>query len=156
MIRRILWITLASALVGFLSYRWLERPASGCQICERPIHAETYFRIQQADGKSLDVCCPRCGLRYLQNHPKIARSLSVIDFETRTFIPAEDATYVEDSDLHLCSPESTRREITGAEYEKVWDRCLPSLMAFQDRSNAEAFRSSHGGRIIRYSQLREE
>ncbi|HEV8130941.1 MAG TPA: hypothetical protein VGQ81_06800 [Acidobacteriota bacterium] len=156
MIRRIAVIVLLSALVALLSYRYLGRSHTACQICDRPIHAETYFRIQQVDGESEDVCCPRCAVRYLKNRPKIDRSLSVSDFKTQVLIPAQGAIYVEDSDVHPCSSEVSRREITGAEYEKVWDRCLPSLVAFQDRVDAEDFRRCHGGRLVSYSQLGEE
>lgn len=156
MMRRIISIMLVSVLVGFLGYRYLGRPHTACQICDRPIHAETYFRIQQVDGKSEDVCCPRCAVRYLKDHPNIARSLSVIDFKTRALIPAEGAVYVEGSEVHPCSSEVSRREITGAEYEKVWDRCLPGLVAFQDRTDAKDFRNIHGGHIVSYGQLRRE
>ncbi|MBI4455552.1 MAG: hypothetical protein HY644_06595 [Acidobacteria bacterium] len=157
MIRRILAILPILAVVGFLAYRWLEQPKTTCDICKRPLHAEIHFRIEQTDGKTKDVCCPRCGLRYLQGQPSLARRLSVTDFKTRVVIPAEQAFYVEGSDVHLCCPDDmVGRDITGAHFDRVWDRCLPSLVAFQNRADAQAFEDTHGGRILIYSQLRQE
>ena len=157
MIRRILVIIPVLALVGFLAYRWLEQPSRVCDICKRPLHAETYFRIAQGDGKTKDVCCPQCGLRYLKLQPHAEVQLSVTDYKTHALIPAEQAFYVGGSDVHLCCPdEMVQREITGARYDRVWDRCLPSLVAFQGRRDAEDFEKDHGGRIVSYSQLRPE
>lgn len=140
------------ALIVLSSHRWLGHPGS-CQICERPLHSETYFRIEQADGKSEDVCCPRCAVRYLRDQPQAPRRLSVIDFKTRALVGAEDAYYVEGSDLHPCSTELVRREITAAEYRKVWDRCLPGLVAFKHAHAAVEFSNVHGGSLVRFSQL---
>lgn len=154
MIRRTFLLVIVLLLIALLSHHWLGRPGESCQICARPLHAETYFRIEQADGKSEDVCCPRCAVRYLEDQHQVPLRLSVVDFKTHALISAEGAFYVEDSDIHPCSKELMRREITGGEYDKVWDRCLPGVLAFENARAAVEFCDVHGGRVVRFSELR--
>jgi hypothetical protein len=44
----------------------------------------------------------------------------------------------------------------GVLYRLVWDRCLPSLLAFETREQAEFFRRQNGGEIKTYPQVIEE
>ena len=52
--------------------------------------------------------------------------------------------------------ERVKEDRSGAQYELTWDRCLPSLVAFSSREDAEAFRRDSGGVIKTYAELLEE
>jgi hypothetical protein len=72
------------------------------------------------------------------------------------FIPAETATYVEGGDLAYCTMHSTpvERQPQGVSV-RDFDRCLPSLVAFSTRHEAETFQKLHGGEVLEYSQAME-
>ena len=38
---------------------------------------------------------------------------------------------------------------------RVYDRCLPTLVAFATRDEAETYRQQHGGRILTYTEAVE-
>ena len=59
--KRILQAVAAFALVAGTStfiYVQTDDP-DACDVCYRPMHAETFYRIHLDNGESKDVCCPR-------------------------------------------------------------------------------------------------
>jgi hypothetical protein len=42
---------------------------------------------------------------------------------------------------------------SAGRYDLVWDRCLPSLIAFRSREEAEVFCEQHGGIVKVYEEL---
>ena len=155
--KKIAWATAGLALValvgGFIYSN--VTPADQCDVCYRPLHAETYYRIHATDGTALDVCCPRCGLRYQAGREDVART-EVTDFETKALFDAEDAFYVEGSPVHFCSHAHVEEDRTGTQYEVSYDRCLPSLVAFQSREAAVRFARQNGGVIKTMDELLKE
>ena len=116
------------------------------------------FTIQTADGRTVQTCCPRCGLHYIASEKLPVASLTVRDFETSTGLPAEGAFYVEGSDVAPCamasSDSSQPRDERGCCLKTVYDRCQPSVLAFATRRSAESFAREHGGDVKSLGEIR--
>ncbi len=143
-----------AALVGY--YVWTGRIAGGqplCDVCKRVIHPATSFRIAEANGKIKSACCPRCGLTsVIKNGGKV---LDAVDFSSQKRIAAADAIYLEGSDIMECCSSTGFRADQGSYQEIDYDRCMPSLLAFARREDAEAVRQKHGGNIISFQEARQ-
>lgn len=146
-------LTFAAAF-AVLVYRSLDSSPS-CDVCYRPMHEETLYRIHLAGGESLDVCCPRCGLRFQEGREDVV-SAEVTDFSTRKRLDAGKAIYVENSSAHFCSHEPVREDRSGTQYEVSRDRCLPGIIAFESESAARTFQARNGGVIQTYAELLPE
>jgi len=150
---RTLWVAaVLAALVPVLS---CETAAARCAMCHREECRNLAFTIHLTDGSKVDMCCPRCALRYLaRENPDVAR-LEVRDFATAKRLDARTATFVEGSDVHPCSAshEGPPKDERGCCLAPVYDRCLPSVLAFADRGTAEAFARQHGGFVKPFDAL---
>jgi hypothetical protein len=138
--------------VSFATYRWEARAATTCQICGRVIPKQTAFQLDTAQG-TLRACCPSCAMHFMLSHPDFVRKAMATDFTSGRMIAAASAYYDEGGDVQYCTlhqppmdrgPQGVR--------ERVYDRCLPVLVAFASRDAAEAYRQQHGGRVLTYSQ----
>jgi hypothetical protein len=143
-----------AALLGY--FVWAGRIAGGkpvCEVCKRVINTETSFRIARPDGSMKVVCCPRCGLAaVIQNGGRV---LSAVDYTTRKRIEAAEAIYLEGSDIMECCTNAGFRADEGA-YQKIeYDRCMPSLLAFARREDADVVRQKHGGTILSFEEARQ-
>jgi len=143
-----------AALLGYLV--WAGRIAGGkpvCEVCKRVIHTETSFRIARPDGSMRAVCCPRCGLAsVIQNGGRV---LDAVDFTTKKRVGAAEAIYLEGSDIMECCTNTGFRSDEGAYQKMEYDRCMPSLLAFARREDAEMVRQKHGGNIISFEEARQ-
>jgi hypothetical protein len=146
-------LTLVAAFGVFL-YRTLGSSPS-CDVCYRPMHEEMYYRIHLASEKSMDLCCPRCGLRFQEGRRDVVRA-EATDFYTKVLVDAAKAFYIENSLVHLCSHSPVQEDRSGTQYDGAWDRCLPSLIAFESRAAAKAFQAQNGGVIKIYEELLRE
>jgi hypothetical protein len=153
-------VTLAALLavvgVAVLAHRFeAPRQPAPCQVCGRPIPAETAYRMETAHG-TIKACCPRCAMHAMLDHPgKVLRAWAT-DFGSRRMIPAETAYYDEGGDVQYCTRGHAPVE-RGPEgiSQRVYDRCLPTLVAFATRDEAEAYRRQHGGRVLTYTEAVE-
>jgi hypothetical protein len=68
-------------------------------------------------------------------------------------IPATSAYYDEGGDVQYCTARHppVERGLHGVRM-RVYDRCLPTLVAFNTRQEAQAYQQQHGGRILSYAQ----
>lgn len=127
-----------------------------CAVCQRDECGNLAFTIHLKNGSEVETCCPKCGLRYLdQEHPTFA-SLSVRDFDTAGQLDARGAFYVEGSDVTPCTsmhPSSPPKDEQGCCVAPVYDRCLPSVLAFRSKDRAEAFGRMHGGIVKTFANL---
>ncbi len=143
-----------AALLGY--FVWSGRIAGGkpiCDVCKRAIHSETSFRIARPDGSMKAVCCPRCGLAaVIQNG---GRALDAVDFTTKKRVGAAEAIYLEGSDIMECCTNTGFRSDAGAYQKMEYDRCMPSLLAFARREDAEMVRQKHGGNILSFEEARQ-
>ncbi len=158
MTKRILQVAVALAVVVaagfFFFYGAIDSPEE-CDVCYRPMHAETFYRIHLANGETKDACCPRCGLRFQEGRDDVV-GVEVTDFYSRKLLDATSAFYVEGSPVHFCSHAALQEDRSGAQYEVAWDRCLPSLVGFASREDAEEFQSENGGTVRSYDELLAE
>jgi len=140
----------------YFAYRRIVVPRQQCDICGRGIHAGHEATLLMKDGTKLNACCPRCALHRLEHGLPEPAQVVVTDRATGQKIRAQDAVYVEGSAEISCLPESaTPPREPGVGYDTVYDRCLPSLIAFKDEAAAREFAGAHGGRILSYGQALE-
>lgn len=150
-------ITLAAvaAIVaaGLGVYRWhaSERPAL-CKICGRDIPKQTAFRMETRRG-TIMACCPRCAMHHIINHPGLVRQAWATDLDSGRMIPAQSAYYDEGGDVQYCTAHKSPVERTPMGVQvRTYDRCLPTLVAFASRDEAEAYREKYGGRVVTYDE----
>lgn len=155
------WITAlavaAFATVSVLAYRHAAHPsADTCQICQRPLHHGVSYVVEMKDGTRETACCPRCGMHLQVARPDAVAQAWATDVETGQTVPAAQATYVEGGDIEYCTMHSNpvQREPEGVAV-RAFDRCLPSLVAFRTRTEADSYRAQHGGRTLDYAQALE-
>lgn len=142
------------ALLAGSSYFLYTLESGTCAVCQRPLHGASTYRIVLSGGGDLDVCCPRCGLHFQELNGHQVKEAWIEDISTGEFLPAKQAIYVEDSSLRqCCSQERPREDGSGKPYTLAWDRCLPGLVAFKDRQQAQEFQRSQGGAIRSYQEL---
>ena len=145
-------ICLAALICYFV---WAGRIAGGkpiCEVCKRVIQTATSFRIARPNGSMQAVCCPRCGLAaVIQNGGRV---LDAVDFTTKKRVGAAEAIYLEGSDIMECCTATGFRSDEGAYQKMEYDRCMPSLLAFARREDAEMVRQKHGGNILSFEEAR--
>ena len=124
-----------------------------CAICQRDECKGMAFRVTLESGKTVETCCPRCGLHYLEVNHQQARALEATDFATGHWVDATNAVFVSDSDMHPCAEMNAMRDAQGCCMMKTYDRCLPSLVAFADKDQATTFQKAHGGQIITFQSI---
>ena len=153
---RLLLVAAAAAALVFLASGGTDAPR--CAMCGREECRNLAFTIRLAEGGVVDTCCPRCAVRFLEREkPDVAR-LEVRDFATAKSLDARAAFYVEGSDVHPCAmdPEGPPKDERGCCMKAIYDRCLPSALAFGDRASAESFAKDHGGFVTTFAQLGSE
>jgi len=123
-----------------------------CEFCLRPLQEKTRYRIHLQNGETKQVCCPRCGLHFQAGRSDVAGA-EVTDYESGQVLPAEEATFVENSSVMLCCKTPMQRDRNGGQFELSWDRCMPSLIAFQSPNEAERFRQRNGGTVKSYALM---
>ena len=147
----------AMAVVSVWAYRNVTRPPQDlCRVCNRTLHAGVTYRLDLATGKE-DACCPRCGMHYQIEHPGAIKKAWATDLDSGEFIPAESAYYVEGGDIAHCAVQSgaLQREPQGVSVRE-FDRCLPTLVAFRTKQEAEGYQRQHGGQVLNYQQAMNE
>lgn len=155
LVRVILVLTTLVVGASYLAIRSSRTKVEICQICAREIHSGFAYTIGLENGEVKVACCPRCGLRFQEGSPKGVRSVWATDYVSGQVIEANQAYYVEGSDVHACCSLAPLKGAEGEVYNLHWDRCLPSLVAFKHREAARKFQAEHGGQILRYEQLIE-
>jgi hypothetical protein len=103
---------------------------------------------------TLTACCPRCAMHYMLDHADQIRGARATDYASGRLIDAKAAYYDEGGDLQYCTlhdPAVERGPNDGVR-QRVYDRCLPVLVAFASRDDAEAYQRRYGGRVLDYEQ----
>ncbi|MCB2183355.1 MAG: nitrous oxide reductase accessory protein NosL [Desulfobulbaceae bacterium] len=111
-----------------------DRPA--CQVCGMYIdeYQKTAGKLEYNDGKLVQSCGLACLLRLVvdEGGPDAFKSLLVKDFLSEKTLQAQEAIYVLSS--------------------KIIPDMLPSIIAFQDRAEAQHFKDAYGGELVTFSQ----
>ena len=150
LVPRLATLVISLAMIGALA--GCAQAPEECEVCHRPMHAETYYEVHLEGGDSRSLCCPRCGLRFQQERTDVAFA-EVADYATKKVFTADEAFFVDDSSVHACAHSRVQEDRSGTQYQVAWDRCLPSLVAFESRSAAADFSNTHGGTIKTYDEL---
>ena len=143
----------AIGLASYFAYRFETKPNPNfCNICNRPIHGGMAFLID-VDGHTEHACCPRCGMHYTVNRPGKVTKAWATDLNSGASIPAETAYYDEGGNVDYCAAhaEAVQRQ-PQAVAVREYDRCLPTLVAFKTRPEAQTYQKQHGGRVLNYAQ----
>lgn len=147
----IILIIVATSLL-FLSF--VKGKAIKCLACQRIVIENMTYRITPVAGKTKIFCCPRCALRYERTTDLKIRHSIATDYFTKEPIAAREAIYVEGSEVvSCCKPMSIRTE--NSCFYRTWDRCLPSLISFKTKIEAEKFQSKFGGKVLSYQELHQ-
>jgi nitrous oxide reductase accessory protein NosL len=127
-----------------------------CVLSGRPIHAGMGVRIRIDDEPPSRACCLRCTIVAARQMEKTIHVLSVTDYVSHDQIPPRDALYVVGSSVTPCAGSPVEVPANRRESAQVsWDRCLPSIIAFETRTDAERFQRDSGGRIQTFAELTE-
>ena len=129
------------------------RAAHKCQVCDRDECRGVVFRVTVAGERAVETCCPRCGLHYLNSQNKQATAFEATDFSNGQKVDATKAMYVSGSDVNPCANPEARRDAYGCCAVKGFDRCMPSLIAFTTRADAQSFQKQHGGDLQNWEQI---
>lgn len=142
--------------LGIGVYRWeARRNAADCQICGRGIPKETAYHLDTSNG-TLKACCPACAMHYMVHNSGQVEKGWATDFNSGRMIPAVNAYFDEGGNMQYCTAHmpSVERGPEGI-HTRVFDRCLPVLVAFSTREAAESYRAQHGGQVLDYNQALE-
>ena len=139
-------------VLSLLTIVGCHRGPAHCRVCDRDECKGLVFRIKMPAGQTVETCCPRCGLHFLASN-STAQGAEATDFATGQWLDASKASYVSGSDVKACAMPETRRDAQGCCAFKGYDRCLPSLIAFANTTNAQAFARQHGGTIQTWPEL---
>jgi hypothetical protein len=129
--------------------------AGECAQCGRMECRNMAFTVHLQGGKRVETCCARCGLHYLESEHPPVESLTARDFDGAGEIDATRAFYVDGSDVTPClaAGKPPLRDASGCCADPVYDRCLPSLIAFRSKQVAEAFAREHGGAVRGFAEI---
>ena len=98
----------------------------GCAMCNKPISERTVFIVRLESGEQRRACCAHCGLM-IQSEAEDALQSLTADYLHGHIISADQAVYILGSDLTVC--------------------CVPSVLSFGSRRDAEKFQKGFGGTI---------
>jgi hypothetical protein len=146
----IMVLVIAAAFSIFL-FEKRRTEASLCPACNREIHSGWSFTLAFKDGKTERLCCAKCGILAQINQDTQVLSAMATDFPTGKPVQAEKALYVWNSDIEHCPVPSKRDSTNQQPMQLAWDRCIPSLIAFENRSEAEKLQAQHGGKVVNYA-----
>ncbi|MDD5544579.1 MAG: hypothetical protein PHX83_15540 [Acidobacteriia bacterium] len=127
--------------------------ASLCSECGRDIHPNWAFSILQPGHKTETLCCPHCGILTLLAQGVPLVQARATDFVTGKPLPADQAIYVWASDVNHCARPQKVTQFDRQPMELVFDRCFPSVVAFQRQVDAETFVKEHNGEIRNYNEI---
>ncbi|MFZ5877907.1 MAG: DeoR family transcriptional regulator [Chloroflexota bacterium] len=105
--------------------------AGGCAMCGKTIHERTLFLFSLPNGEQRRACCAHCGLMLQAQTPNAGQAMTA-DFLHRHIVSAGQAVFLLESELTVC--------------------CVPSVLSFGSRAEAERFQMGFGGRL---ANLRE-
>lgn len=114
------------AVLPSLGNKVLEE-ASICAMCGKPVSQRTVFIVKLDNGEELRACCAHCGLM-LQSRTQNAWQSMTTDYLYGHMISAGQAFYLVGSTVSIC--------------------CVPSILAFGAKADAENFQKGFGGQLL--------
>ena len=153
----ILVVALAAGAAWLIHRELTPKHPTVCEICGRGIMKQVEFRIETAHG-TIYACCPGCAMHHIINHPGEARKELATDFKSGQLISARSAYYDMGGNVQYCTrhdPSIQRVPGQGVEM-RVYDRCLPVMVAFASKDDAESYQKLHGGRVVTFDQALQD
>ena len=98
-----------------------------CSMCGKPVPSRTAWVVTPNAGEQWQTCCAHCGLLRL-HHATGSQSVLAVDFLYGQMVNAYQATFVLGSDVTLC--------------------CVPSVLCFATRHDAERYTRGFGGDLM--------
>lgn len=98
-----------------------------CAMCGKLVPPRTAWVVTSNDGEQWRACCAHCGLLRL-HHVAGRQSVLAVDFLYGQMVNAFQATFVMGSDVTVC--------------------CVPSVLCFATRHDADRFRQGYGGELL--------
>lgn len=148
-------LVMAAIVAGlvFMGYEAYARPnADLCFACRRMVHPEMRT-IAVVNGHARIFCCPACALSEHEQVGRPVRVTEVTGFLTGARLAPDNTFVVRGSDVNMCA---RKRELLDADKRRAgmqYDRCLPSMLAFRMRSDAEEFAREHGGEVLPFRRI---
>lgn len=158
MTRTLSWLGLFLfvAIAGVFTYTWRESlrktDESVCFACQRPIHANMKT-VAIVGGKRKMFCCPACALSARRQGAVRIEIAQVTDYLTGARLRPDEAYLVQDSDVNPCLSHQPLVDQSKSPIGVYFDRCAPSLLAFQNSTSALEFASKHGGHLVRFADV---
>lgn len=142
--------------IGYAAWRYVaERDAHSCSACTRSIHPHSKT-IAVVDGKRGFYCCPACALTQHQQSRVLVDVIELTDYLGGGRLAPNQSYVVRDSEENPCLHHQPVVNPDKQPMHSHFDRCAPSILAFRDQRAAVAFSASHGGRVIKFSELASE
>lgn len=109
-----------------------------CGVCGMHVDPDSENRFEMTDGKDQkhNFCSSVCAIAYSDARPPKAGGLAVYDYDTHALIDPEKAFHLYDSKL----------TVAGA--------MPPPVAAFGTRAAADAAAKMHGGKVLKWEELR--
>jgi hypothetical protein len=150
------YLSLGVITVALLVVGWMEvfnhRQPTVCDLCQRPIHANSRVLIE-VGGMRKAVCCARCGITQSAQEHRPVRFIEVTDYPTGNRLKPEDAWFVDGSRKVLCDHDMAMMDESKHAQPLAFDRCSPGAYAFARREDAEAFARENGGVVVRLEEM---
>ena len=115
---------------GVMAAEIPQSTSSECAMCGKRVPRRTAWVITSEEGEQWQACCAHCGLLRLA-HATGRQSVLATDFLYGRMVNAYLAAFVLGSDVDLC--------------------CVPGVLCFATRHDAERFRRGFGGELLDFA-----
>jgi hypothetical protein len=142
-------VVLAVGCLGWAAFH--SGDSQECYACKRAMHAHSKT-VAVADGRTRQFCCPACALAQHEQSGRRIQITELTSYSTGKALAPEKAYVLKGSDINMCV---TKPEIIDADKHPVgmhYDRCAPSMLAFERRSEAEQVARRHGGTVSPFAE----
>jgi DNA-binding CsgD family transcriptional regulator len=102
-----------------------------CAMCGKTTGGHKTFIVHLANGEQRQTCCAHCGLMLHAMNKNVSYSMAA-DFLHNHMISANQAIYLIGADINIC--------------------CIPSILTFGSRQEAERFQSGFGGKLYEMNE----
>ncbi|MFV9673126.1 MAG: DeoR family transcriptional regulator [Acidimicrobiia bacterium] len=102
-----------------------------CQMCGMENGDRTAMTLFHEGGAQSQACCPHCGLMLLSQQSDVTSALA-LDFIGGQMVNVRTATFLVAPDVTVC--------------------CVPTVLCFGERGDAERFSQGFGGRLTSWEE----
>jgi len=125
-----------------------------CALCGREVHHDMFANLTFKNGESEPACCLQCAITYEKQTGKKAEYITVTDYYSHETVDSQKAFFVIRSNISPCCNKEILRIPNGNALMLKYDRCLPSIIAFENKDNATKFMTEHGGTLETIQDIR--